>query len=158
MRVYAALAALMLVAAVGCSHKTTVETDHGPATVTTSNDNKTVTVESKDAKVTVGGEIDASKLGAPLYPGAEKSEGSYSMQSAQESGSMATFSTKDDFDKVYEYYKAHMPQGSEKMKMSNGGESVASFSVIDPKKGETSVMITAKDGQTQILISHKDAK
>ena len=154
------LPVVALIVASACSaHKTTVQTDQGPATVTTSNDNKTTTIESKEGKVTVGSDIDTSKLGAPLYPGAEKSEGGYSVQSAQGSGSMGSFKTSDDFDKVYAFYKSKMPQGSEKVKMSNGGESMATFDVQDAKAGETSVMIDSKGaGETAILITHKDAQ
>lgn len=160
MRISAALLSVALIAAAGCSsHKTTVETDQGPATVTQSDDNKTTTVETKEGKVTMGAAVDPAKLGAPVYPGAEKSdEGGYSVQGTQGNAAMAAFKTSDDFEKVYQWYKSNMPAGSEKMKMANGGESLATFGVED-SKGETSVMITSKTaGETDILISHKDAK
>lgn len=160
MRISAALFAVALIACAGCSsHKTTVETDQGPATVTTSNDNKTTTVETNQGKVTVGADVDPSKLNAPVYPGASKNDaGGYSVEGSEGNASMAAFKTSDDFEKVYEYYKAHMPSGSEKMKMASGGESVATFALEDAK-GQTTVMITSKTaGETDILITHKDGK
>jgi hypothetical protein len=141
-----------------CSaHKTTVLTGNGTATVTTSNDNKTTTVDTKEGHMTVGKDaVDTSKLGAPVYPGAQAEDsGGIAMSSAKGSGQMVAFKTTDSFEKVYAFYKAQMPKDSEKMKFAQGDSSMATFQVGDDKGPETtSVMITAKSGETDILITH----
>lgn len=157
----AASLALVLVAAIGfagcSSHKTTVQTDNGTATVTTSQDNQTTTVQTGQGSVSIGkGAVDPSKLGAPVYPGASQdSEGGMSMNGSEGSGAMAAFKTTDPFDKVYDYYKGQLPAGSEKLKVSQGDSSMASFQIGDDKSpDQTTVMITAKNGETDILITH----
>ena len=148
---------LAAIAFVGCSHKTTVVTSDGAATVTTSQDNQTTTVQSNNGTLTTGkNAVDPSKLGAPVYPGAEQSQdGGIAVSGNQGSTQMAVFKTTDPFDKVYDYYKSQLPAGSEKMKMSEGSESMATFQIGDDKSpDQTTVMISAKDGATQILITH----
>jgi hypothetical protein len=118
---------------------------HGATTITTSS-----------GQVTVGqGAVDTGKLGVPLYPGAQQSEnGALSMSGQEGSGEMVTLTTKDDFDKVYNWYKSQLPPDAEKMKVSDAGESMATFAVGDPTKEQTSVIITGKPDETSILISH----
>ena len=156
-RACCALIAAVLLASCS-SHKTTVLTGDGAATVSTSQDNKTATVDTKDGSVKVGKDVvDPSKLGAPVYPGATAEDsGGIAMSSAKGSGQMVAFKTTDSFDKVYAFYKAQMPKDSEKMKFSQGGSSMATFQVGDDSGPETTtVMITAKAGEpTNILISH----
>jgi hypothetical protein len=142
------------VAACG-SQKTTYNTGNGTATVT--KNGSTTTYESKEGKVTVGqGAVDVSKLGAPLYPGASQSadNGSISVTTASGSGVMASFSTNDPFDKVYAWYQAKMPMGSEKMHVSQSGSSIAEFLTAENTANQTLVMVSSKDNQTQIVITH----
>lgn len=152
-RAAAALIAALALTACG-AHKTTVVSSDG-STVTT-NDNGKTTVNTKEGSVTVGGDVDPAKLGAPVYPGATKNEGgTIAVTQGNGSHSVATFTTPDSFDKVYSYYKAQLPSDAEKMKVEQGGSSLASFQVADAKSGEsTSVMIEGKGDQTQIIISH----
>lgn len=164
MRTTALFAATLLLCVACSSHKTTVATDQGTATVTTSNDNKTTTIESNKGTVTIGeGAVDVSKLGVPLYPNA-KQDGS-SVQVESNDGALATFTTSDSFEDVYRFYKAHMPAGSEKLKISSGDTSNAIFSVADAKTGEErTLQITSKQAsskaraQTEIIITHKAGK
>jgi len=146
---------MVALAACGGGQKTTYSTGNGTATVT--KNGNTTTYESKEGKVTVGqGAVDVSKLGAPLYPGATQSadNGSISVTSASGSGTMASFSTNDSFDKVYTWYQAHLPKGSEKMHASQGGNSMAEFTMAENTANQTLVMVTAKDNATQIVITH----
>ena len=157
MKTFVRIVVLIAVAGVvACSsHKTTtVSTSNGEATVTQSQSGQQVTVQTSGGAVTVGGSVDPSQLGAPVYPGAQgNSEGTVSYTGAN-GGAMAAFKTSDDFDKVYEYYKAQLPAGSEKMKMSSGDGSIAEF-VVSSANGETSVQISGKPGETAIIITHK---
>lgn len=147
--------AIMILAAclVGCSHKQTITTQEGSATVDQSG--KTVTVTTKEGTTTYGTEVDVSKVGLPIYPGSTKTEGGLSGTSAQGSGEVVAMSTTDSFDKVYEWYRAHMPAGSETMHATNAGSSVAMFEIGKTTDKETrSVMISADKDKTSILLSH----
>ncbi len=149
------LLTIVALAACGGGQKTTYTTANGTATVT--KNGSTTTYESKEGKVTVGqGAVDVSKLGAPLYPGATQSEdnGSISVTTSSGSGTMASFSTNDQFPAVYAWYKAHLPKGSEKMNVTQGGSSIAEFTTAEDTPNQTLVMITGKDNKTQIVITH----
>jgi len=149
------LLSVLALAACGGAQKTTYSTSNGTATVT--KNGNTTTYQSKEGKVTVGqGAVDVSKLGAPLYPGARQREnnGSISVTSASGSGAMASFSTNDSFAKVYTWYKAHLPKGSEKMHASQSGSSIAEFTMAENTANQTLVMVTAKNNATQIVITH----
>jgi len=157
MRIAAILCTLSLLAAAGCGSG---KTSHvGDATVTTSSDDKTTTVSVGDKTVTTGSNaVDASKLGAPVYPGATADEngGSLSFSGSEGSSDTAMFKTPDSFDAVYQYYKAQLPAGSEKMKLAMNGSSTASFQTGDPDKDFVSVTVMAKDGEpgTTLTINH----
>lgn len=131
---------------------------HKPAVVTTSG---TVAVTSSDGDVAAGEHAaDASKLGAPVYPGAATADsGGVAMHSDKGAGEMIAFKTSDSFAKVYDFYKHRMPPGSETMKYSQGDSSLATFQIgRDGDAETTSVMITAKSGETDILITHGTKK
>jgi len=150
-----ALLALVTTAACGGKKTTTV----GGTSVTTSDDDKTTTVTGEGGSMTVGaGAVDASKLGAPLYPGATEDSGggSMSLTTAEGTTASAVLKSTDPFEKVYDFYKAQMPAGSEKLKMSGEGSSTAMFQVGDSGSKETVVVsIAAKDGEpTSITINH----
>jgi hypothetical protein len=148
-RLVAATAALLLAA---CSHKTTVETGNG--TVTTDTNNQTVTVQSSDGTVTIGKSADPAQLGVPVYPGASSSDQSSVSVTGAHAGALATFTTADAFDKVYDFYKGHMPAGSEKMKMDSGGTSMAEFASTGSDGTSTTVTIQSQNLKTSIIIVH----
>ena len=157
MRFTTALCVLSIAALTACGggQKTTYQTGNGTATVT--KNGATTTYESKEGKVTVGqGAVDTAKLGAPLYPGATQTEdnGSISVTTASGTGVMASFTSTDSFDKVYEWYKARLPKGAEKMKMAQAGASIAEFVTDENSANQTLVMVTSKDDKTQIVITH----
>jgi hypothetical protein len=117
------------------------------------------TVTTKNGTATLGGGVDASKLGAPVYPGAQPnpdSNGSLSAETPEGSTVMATFKTADGFDKVYDYYKAQMPAGTEGMKLSMGGASSATWEVgKDGSADQVMVQVNSdKTGEVTILITH----
>lgn len=148
-----ALAAI--IALVACSsHKTTVSTSNGEATVTQDANGQSTTVQTSQGTVTVGKSADPSQLGAPVYPGADANTAGTVSYTGANGGAMAAFKTTDDFDKVYEFYKSKLPAGSEKMKMASGDSSVAEFTV-ESTGSETAVEISGKSGETDIIITHK---
>ncbi|HVA33001.1 MAG TPA: hypothetical protein VNG31_02560 [Candidatus Baltobacteraceae bacterium] len=151
-----ALAAVVAIAA--CSaHKTTVQTSSGAATVTTSQDNKSVTVQTSEGTMAIGKSVDLGKLGAPAYPGAQANDqGTITTTTDKGSSTIAAFKTGDSFDKVEAFYKQQLPAGSEKVKMSSGGGSAASFQVGgEDSADQVSVQVTAsKPNETDILITH----
>jgi hypothetical protein len=117
------------------------------------------TVTTKGGTATLGGGIDPSKLGAPIYPGAQPnpdSQGSLSAETSEGSTVLASFKTTDPFDKVYDYYKSQMPAGSEGMKLSMGGASSATWQVgKDGSADQVVVQVTSdKGGEVTILITH----
>jgi hypothetical protein len=147
------LLSVAALAACGGGQKTTYTTANGTATVT--KNGSTTTYESKEGKLTVGA-VDPSKLGAPLYPGAAQTQenSSISVTSSKGSGTMASFTTTDKFPSVETWYNAHLPKGSEKMNVNEGGGSIAEFVMAENTPNQTLVMITGKNGATQIVITH----
>lgn len=150
-------AALAALAACSSSHKTTIKTGEGSATVTTSADRKDVTVQTSEGTTSIGSHVDAGKLGAPIYPGAEgNQQSSISSSNAGTATLIAAFKTADSFDQVYGYYRQQLPPGSERMKVAGGNGSVATFQVGNAKSAdEVSVQVSSdKPNETDILITH----
>lgn len=154
-----AMAALVLTAC-GGSHKSTVNTAAGTATVTTSDDNKTTTMQTKEGTFTTGeGAVNIAKLSVPVYPGAKTSEsGGYAMTGRNGDAQVVSLTSPDAFAKVYAWYRAKMPSGSEKFKVSNPGAEMAEFVSGSDGSEQGTVMIQNKGGQTLILISHNVRK
>jgi hypothetical protein len=152
------LATLLAAALAGCgSHKTTIQTRNGTATVTTSNDDKSVTVQTNEGTMAIGQGVDPAKLGAPVYPGALAGQPeSITTATGRQSTVIAGFTTADAFDKVYVYYKQRLPAGAERMKVTSGNGSVASFQVGNPTSPDAvTVQISSdKPNVTSILITH----
>lgn len=152
--------ALVLVATLAllpaCAKKsTTINTSNGPVTVTQDNGVKQVTVKGKEGTTTIGvGVVDPNSLGLPIYPGASTSpSGSFASQTKQGGAQVVTMQTADGFDKVYAFYKDKMPAGSEKMKMSNNGTSMATFQIGgDNDKARKGVSIMSAQGKTNITL------
>jgi hypothetical protein len=155
MRTFSVLAMICLVALAGCSSQKKVYSANG-STVTRDTNNNTVTVQNKEGSMTMGkNAVDPGKLGMPIYPGATQTEGGMSVTSRTGSGQMASLTTPDSFDKVYQWYKSHLPAGAEKMKFGSGDNAVAEFVTGTPKRGDTQsmVMLTQKRGVTDIIVS-----
>ncbi len=149
-----AVACVLSAAACSSAQKTTIHTSAGTTTVSSNANGKTVTLRSKDEKMTVAqGPVDASKLGVPVYPGATTGATlSYAGKGANGVGTMVTFTSSDPFETVYAWYKAHLPAGSAKMKISSSDSSMATFVVPGHGKAKTSVMLTGgKETQIEIV-------
>ncbi len=115
---------------------------------------KSVTVKSSGNAVTVGSSVDPAQLGAPVYPGANANKAGTVSYTGTDAGVMAAFSTSDDFDKVYNFYKSKLPPDSEKMRTQNANGSAAEFIILGTG-GDTSVQINGKSGLTEIVIITK---
>lgn len=156
---FAAVLSLAVLGAADCSRsqKQTVETKEGPATVETNKQDQTATITNKEGTAKIGkNAVDPQSLGLPIYPGASVSEGGgMSAVSSKGSAQLVVMTTSDSFDKVYEWYKGQMPAGSEKMHLSTGGSSIATFQVGETtEKDQKGVMIAADKDKTTITLSH----
>ena len=150
-------AILLTVVIAGCtSHKVT---EANGTTVTTSGtgENQTVTVEASGGSITAGkNAVDPAKVGLPVYPGAAVDEsGAMAGTSAQGSSALVSLKTPDAFDKVYGWYKSHMPTNVQTMESTSGGTSVGSFvEGTSSDKEQKGVTITSSsDGTTITLMS-----
>jgi len=154
-----AMAAFVLTAC-GGSHRSSLNTEAGVATVTTSADNKTTTMQTKEGTFTAGeGAVNIAKLSVPVYPGAKTSEtGGYAMTGRGGDAQVVSLTSPDAFSKVYAWYHAKMPSGSEKLKVSNPGAEMAEFISVIARKEERTVMLQRRGGQTLILISRNVRK
>jgi len=158
------LAALLLSASAlvlaGCAKKTTtVTTSAGNVTVEQGAGGDTTTVKGAEGEVKFGkGAVDPASLGLPVYPGAKPSDqNSVSMNSTAkgEGGQMVMLTTDDSFDKVYGFYKAQMPAGTEKMKVATGGSQMATFQEGESgSKDSKTVMIQETAGKVTIQLVH----
>lgn len=159
LRLAFAMAVLVLTACAG-SHKTVVNTEAGTATVTTSDDNKTTTMRTKEGTFTAGeGAVNIAKLSVPVYPGAKTSEsGGYAMTGRNGDAQVVSLTSPDAFAKVYAWYRIKMPPGSEKLKVSNPGAEMAEFVSGSGSNEQRTVMIQNRGGQTLILISRNVRK
>ena len=140
--------AVFAIVLAACSHKVTVTTANGE-TVTTNSDNKTSTITTKDGTVTVGQNMDLSKLPVPVYPGAQQ-VGSMSGNSAKGSALVVSLKTPDAFDKVAAWYKSQLPAGSQQMISTAGGSSFAEYVVAS---SGTQIMVTGKATETDMVIT-----
>jgi hypothetical protein len=152
------LALLMSLGCAGCaSHKTTIQTRNGTATVTTSQDNRSVTVQTREGTTSIGQGVDVAKLGVAVYPGAQSGQpASITTQNNGASTVIANFMTTDAFDSVYRYYKQRLLPGAEKMRVTSGNGSVASFQIGDRNGSDTITVQVSSDrpNLTNILITH----
>ncbi len=102
------------------------------------------------------GKVDPAKLGVPIYPGATATEGAgLSATTAEGSAQILVLTTNDAFTRVYSWYKARLPAGSEKTHTSTADSSSASFEMAKNGGKEISaVQLSTDNGKTQIAISH----
>lgn len=88
----------------------------------------------------------------PAYPGATTQYSGSSSSMGQSAGG-TVMTTDDSFDKVYSWYQAHMPAGSEKAHVTAPVQS-AVFTIGEMGSDQTSVSITVSGGKTMITIGH----
>jgi hypothetical protein len=150
MRVLASLltAAVLVGALAGCAKNTSQETSTtstaAPETATTA-----------PANVAMAPQAAMTKL--PVYPGAKtEAAGSTSSVGMGGTASGSVMSTTDAFDKVYKWYQAHMPAGSERTHVTAAGTESAVFVIGPASKNQQSVTISktaATGGKTMITLA-----
>lgn len=123
------------------------------AALTACGGHKATDVKPSVSPVIFGAKVDRSKLGVPVYPGAKANLAATVAYTGADAGVRATFTTRDDFSKVYEFYKSKLPADSEKMNTQSQDGSVAEFVVLGAD-GDTSVQIEGKRNLTDIVITH----
>jgi len=132
-----------------CAKKST---SSGPVSIQEQNGVRQVTVKGSEGTTQIGeGVVDPNTLGLPVYPGAVPSKGgSFSSHTKQGGAQIVTIETNDPFEKVYAFYKANMPPGSEKMKV---GQSMATFQVSSGKdSSRKGVSVATYQGKTEITL------
>lgn len=148
-------AILLIVTIAGCtSHKVT-EANGTSVTTSGTGENQTVTVQASGGSIIAGKNVvDPAKVGLPVYPGATADQtGAMSATGAQESGALVSLKTSDSFDKVYGWYKSHMPANAQTMESTSGGTSVGSFvEATSSEKEQKSVTITSSSQGTTITL------
>jgi hypothetical protein len=152
--------ALLLVAAVGCGNKTTIQTPQGSAQVEDQGGNSNITINQGGESATLGQSQNApteAELGAPIYPGAEyDAENSgyvnYSNQQGSAITGTAQFLTGDSFSDVVSWYSGKLGGPVSSTSTSAdwliGELSTGNYSAVHVEKG---------DGKTKISITHMAA-
>ena len=149
-----------MVALVGCGEKkTTLETPEGRVEVSEEGGGK-ITYKTGEGEATYEQATEVpseEELGAPVYPGAEfneKGSGSVTGSSAEGkySSLVAEFAAKDDFDKVFSWYKGRLGEPL----YVDGAAREANWSKVEGSR-IISVSIQGEDGGVKIIISSTSA-
>ena len=147
------LAVLMLSS---CTSTKVVQTQQGTTTVETNPLRNTVKMTNRRGTAIIGkGAVDEASLGLPLYPGMIASQtGGMRVVDAAGTKHAVSLSTKDSFDKVYTWYKDHMPAGSEQLHMEQPQASIATFLIgKEGDRDQRSVQIQNDGKTTTVLLS-----
>lgn len=125
----------------GAQSAATAAASPGEASVATASPEATISAEASTAAAAPaagGGQI-------PNYPGSTQ------VMSTTANGVTSSVSTtKDGFDAVYGWYKAHLPANAEQERATIGGAEEAVFKI-----GDSAVSVTSANGQTEINIQNK---
>ena len=152
---------LASVALVSCTSKKTITTDQGTTTVETNQLHHTVKMSNRRGVAIIGrGAVDPKALGLPLYPGAIAARtGALVTHTTEGTNHIVTLSTDDPFDRVYDWYRQKMPNGSELAHNEVSGGSTAVFAIGKlGDKDQKSVEITQVKATTTIQLTHTQAR
>lgn len=95
-----------------------------------------------------------SSVTIPEYPGATTQAVSNNPAVvARTNASGKVLVTGDSFDKVYVWYQQHMPEGSERLHVTQPAPAAA-FVITEANSNQDSVAISARGGKTVITIAH----
>jgi hypothetical protein len=151
---YALIAAMAIVAATGCSGKSSNDqnssgsTDASATAAATAGD----AVTSPAPEMTATAASDAANGDVPSYPGATvQVSGTTGSAAGGQTATGKVLSTTDSFDDVYKWYQKNLPAGSEKAHITTPIESAAF--TIGTGKNVTSVSISTASGKTMITIA-----
>jgi hypothetical protein len=146
--------------------KWTIKTDKGTATVDTAGGNG-LSVQSTDEK----GQVSTFNAGAgtpqnlpswlPTYPGATV-QGTFDTTTNDSRSAAFTVTTKDDSNKVLDYYEAQLKSGGfkpEKSTYNTNGQTGGTVSAkSEDGKREASVIVSSTAEGTQAIVSFTDKK
>lgn len=151
--VVAVFAAVLLVS---CTSTKVVHTGQGTTTIETNALHTTQKITSGHGTAVIGkGAVDERSLGLPLYPGMIPSQtGGMRVVDAEGVKHQVSLSTKDPFDKVYTWYRDHLPAGSEQLHMAEPSASIATFVIGKAgDRDQRSVQIQADGKTTNVLLT-----
>ncbi len=150
---YALIAAMAIVAATGCSGKSSNDQNSSGSTDTSATAAaSTDAASSPAAEMTATAASDAANGDVPTYPGATvQVSGTTGSAGNGQTATGKVLSTTDSFDDVYKWYQKNLPAGSEKAHMTTPMESAAF--TIGSGKNVTSVSISTAAGKTMITIA-----
>jgi len=131
--------------------KMTIKTDDGEMQIEGTGDSEHVTMTMKDAdgketKSTTGADVDVSDIDLAVYPGAEQEIG-HRTETLEGARLMLSLKTKDDFEKVAEFYEKKYPD-ARAHRMSNGDEHMLMLSVSDGPDVKSINVVKAEDEDT----------
>jgi hypothetical protein len=153
---YGAASALAVLMLASCSSKKVVQTQQGTTTVETNALHNTIKMTSGHGTAVIGkGAIDERSLGLPLYPGMIPSQtGGMRVVDTEGVKHQVSLSTKDAFDKVYTWYRDHLPTGSEQLRMEEPSGSIATFLIGKAgDRDQRSVQIQSDGRTTTVLLT-----
>lgn len=158
---HAAAASLVTLLLASCSSTKVVQTQQGKTTVETNALHNTIKMTNGHGTAVIGkGAVDERGLGLPLYPGMIPSQtGGMRVVDAEGIKHQVSLSTKDPFNKVYTWYRDHLPAGSEQLHMDEPSGSIATF--LLGKSGDRdrrSVQIQSDGKTTNVLLTRTTQK
>jgi hypothetical protein len=133
--------------------ETTIETPKGKDT----GDVKVTTKDEKGQTVTyeASTDVDTSKLGLEIYPGAKQEEGS-AVAGGEANMTVVKFSTSDGFDKVAAFYKGKYPKAQAFESKSDGSKSL--MMTFQGDNSGKMVMVGEQDGVVSIVLQSSEDK
>jgi len=141
----------------------TIKTDDGEATIKINEkdgETSSVSVTNKEGEtstITSGTNVDASKAGIELYPGAEQ-KGGGDVTGDQGTVVGVTLETTDSFDKVAKFYKDKYPEAS-KTETSSDGSNMLLMQISQPPDAKTVTVTSDKDsGKVNIVVARNTEK
>lgn len=150
------VAALIAAVLVSCTSTRVVHSQTGTTTIETDALHDTQKITSGHGTAVIGkGAVDERSLGLPLYPAMIPSQtGGMRVVDAEGTKHQVSLSTTDAFDKVYTWYRDHLPAGSEQLHMEEPSASIATF--VIGKEGDPdqrSVQIQGNGKTTTVLLT-----
>jgi hypothetical protein len=148
-------AILVIAAIAGCTSHKAAEGSGTTGTASGPGGSQTQTVQTNGGSISIGqGAVDPMKIGLPVYPGAAANvNGALSGTSASGSSALVTLRTSDSFDKVYGWYKSHLPVNVQATRSTSGATLVGTFLENSLNgKGWKSVTLTSLPVGTAITL------
>ena len=129
--------------------------DGSKATVNTNRDGSGMTVQGNGTEAAIGtaAKISEEQLHVPFYPGAQMvNEKSMFVKAASEESALAYFTSKDEIEKIAEFYKEKL-KGLEFTKFENAGSvNMISKEYKDNNGGRVAISLSKKSASEPVEI------